>query len=635
MITFQLKRLLIGSPFPTSREKHERLDKKRALAIFASDPISSNAYATEAIMTVLVIMGSGALGLTWPIGLLIAGLVLAVVFSYTQTIRHYPDGGGAYIVAKDNLGTTPALVAGAALLVDYVLTVSVSVSAGVRAVTSAFPELHDWRVWLALGAIVFITWINLRGIRDSGTFFALPTYAFVGGVLLVIMIGFVRYLGLLGAAPLPAGQEIVDAARPVSNMLFIWLVLRAFAAGCTALTGIEAISNGVPAFKQPEAKNAIQTMVVMGVIAMSLFLGITFLATQMSLVPEEAESILSQMTRAITGGGPLYIWVQTFTALILFLAANTGYQDFPRLGSYLARDRFLPRWIQNRGDRLVFSSGIIALMLLSCLVVLVFQADEIAMLPLYALGVMLSFTLSQVGMFRLMGRIAHLRPGESLNTGVTTVHYETGIGWKRFINGSGALLTGIVFIILVVTKFLEGAWIIALAIPLLVFMFYAVRRHYQHVSTALSIQGLATSPEDKIGNIAIVPIGDVHRGTLQALAYAGRLADDVRAVSICTSPEMRDRIQQRWQLFPELTGSIKLVLIDYEYRDILHPLVDYIEQVKNSEFPSRLTTVVVPEIVPTSIAAQFLHNQTANLLRMRLRQERDVVVIDIPYHVDG
>lgn len=635
MFMTNLKRFLIGMPFPTSREKHERVDKKRALAIFASDPISSNAYATEAIMTVLVIMGSSALGLTWPIGLLIAGLVLAVVFSYTQTIRHYPDGGGAYTVAKDNLGMLPALLAAAALLTDYVLTVSVSVSAGVRAVTSAFPELHDWRVWLALGAIVFITWINLRGIRDSGTIFALPTYAFVGGAVLVIGLGLVRYLGLFGAAPLPAGNEVVAATRPVSNLLFIWLVLRAFAAGCTALTGIEAISNGVQAFKPSEAKNAIQTMVVMGTIAMTLFLGITFLATHMGLIPDETESILSQMTRTITGGGLLYYWVQFFTAMILFMAANTGYQDFPRLGSYLARDRYLPRWIQNRGDRLVYSSGIMVLMLLSVLVVIVFQADEIAMLPLYALGVMLSFTLSQFGMFRLMGRIAHLRPGETLKTGVTTVHYEQGTGWKRAVNGSGALLTGIVLLILVVTKFREGAWIVILAIPLLVILFYAVHRHYLHVARALSLQDFVPERVDKIGNIAIVPIGDVHKGTLQALAYAGRLATDVRAVSICTSPEMRERINRRWERFPELTGVIKLVLIDYEYRDILHPLVDYIERVNNEEFPGRLTTVVVPEIVPTSIGAQLLHNQTANILRLRLRRHRDIVVIDIPYHVDG
>ena len=410
----KIKRAIIGTPFPTSRETHERLDKARALAVFASDPISSNAYATEAIMSVLIVLGSGALAMTMPVALAVATLVLMVVISYIQTILHYPDGGGAYTVAKDNLGKYPSLFAGAALLVDYILTVSVSASAGVRAVTSAFPGAADYRVLIALTAVVFITWINLRGVRESGTIFAIPTYAFVGGVLLVIMIGLVRSFGLFGLAPLPVYDDVVPASKSLIGFAYIWLLLRAFAGGCTALTGIEAISNGVKAFKMPEAKNAAITMVVMGVIAMSLFLGISYLSTHMHLAPaQDRESILSQMTRQITGGGFLYFWVQLFTALILFLAANTGYQDFPRLSSFLANDGFLPRWMQNRGDRLVYSSGIIVLAVISSLIIIFFRADEIAMLPLYALGVMLSFTLSQAGMSKLMGKIGKLKPGES------------------------------------------------------------------------------------------------------------------------------------------------------------------------------------------------------------------------------
>ncbi|MCA9929321.1 MAG: APC family permease, partial [Anaerolineales bacterium] len=422
----QIKRTLIGNPFPTHQEMHERLDKVRALAIFASDPISSNAYATEAIMSVLILIGAGALNLTLPLALGVMGLVLLVVFSYIQTILHYPDGGGAYTVTKDNLGEMPSLFAGSALLIDYILTVSVSVSAGVRAITSAVPALIPYSIVLALLAILLLTWINLRGVRESGTIFAVPTYLFVVGVLLTVVIGLVRITGLFGAsAPVIPVHEVAGTAQTMNSFLFAWLLLRAFAAGCTALTGIEAISNGVQAFKPPESKNAARTMVAMGIIAMSLFVGITFVSTHLHLVPYEEESILSQMTRSVTGGVPggtiLYYWVQLFTMLILILAANTGYQDFPRLSSFLAKDGYMPRWMQNRGDRLVYNGGILSLAVIASVVVVVFHADEIAMLPLYALGVMLSFTLSQTGMFRLMGRISRLQPGETLKTKVTTV----------------------------------------------------------------------------------------------------------------------------------------------------------------------------------------------------------------------
>lgn len=630
-----LKRFLIGEPFPTSMDIHERLDKFRALAIFASDPISSNAYATEAIMGVLIILGSGALSLTLPIGLAVAGLVLLVIFSYIQTILHYPDGGGAYTVAKDNLGTFPSLVAAAALLTDYVLTVSVSVSAGVRAVTSAFPETFPYRVELAIGAIVFITWINLRGVRESGTIFALPTYAFVGGVLVTILVGMVRYLGLFGVTPLQPVQEFAEPVTSLAGFAYIWLLLRAFAGGCTALTGIEAISNGVQAFKPPESKNAAQTMVAMGAIAMTLFIGITFLSTHLSLIPHEGESILSQMTRRVTQGGFLYYWVQVFTALILFLAANTGYQDFPRLSSFLARDNFLPRWLQNRGDRLVFSSGIILLAAVASGIVIVFRADEIAMLPLYALGVMLSFSISQAGMFHLMSRIAHLKPGESIHTDVTQIHYESNARWKRGLNALGALVTFIVFLILAATKFREGAWIVAVLIPVLVFLFYAVDRHYKRVATALSTRGLTIGDLTTVANVVIVPIADVHRGTLLALQYAKRFTNDVRALSITTSPEAKERLLRRWNRFPEITGDLELIALDYDFRDILTPLVNYIERVNKEEFPGQLTTVVVPAFIPERGIANILHNQTANRLRERLRQYKDIVIIDVPVHIDS
>ena len=630
-----LKKILIGDPFPTSQEIHERLDKVRALAVFASDPISSNAYATEAIMSVLIVLGSGALSLTLPLGLAVAGLVLLVVSSYIQTILHYPDGGGAYTVSKDNLGKTASLVAAAALLTDYILTVSVSVSAGVRAVTSAFPGVFEYRVWIALGAILIITWVNLRGVRESGTVFAVPTYAFVAGVMVVIVIGLVRYFGLFGAAPIPVTAEEVAAQASLTGFAYIWLLLRAFAGGCTALTGIEAISNGVQAFKPPESKNAAITMVAMGAMAMSLFLGITFLATHLLLVPEEAESILSQMTRQVTGGGFLYYWVQVFTALILFLAANTGYQDFPRLSYFLARDGFLPRWMQNRGDRLVFSSGIVVLALSASLLVIIFQADEIAMLPLYALGVMLSFSLSQTGMFRLMGKISHLKPGESIHTNVTEIHYERLVTAKRALNALGAVVTFVVFIILTATKFMEGAWVVVLLIPLLVTAFFSINRHYERVADALSTRDLAFDQLAEVADMVFVPIADLHKGSIRAIRYAKQFSKDVRVLTISTTPEAEVRFMRRWKRFPDLTEDVLLVVIEYDYRDILRPLVEYIVNSSEQEFPGMLTTVVVPEFIPETRTAGFLHNQTANRLRSRLRLHPNIVVIDVPFHIDS
>jgi len=629
-----IKRLLIGPPFPSSRDVHERLDQVRGLGIFASDTISSNAYATEAIMSVLIVLGSGALRLTLPVALAVATLVLLVVFSYTQTIFHYPDGGGAYTVAKDNLGRFPSLFAAAALLTDYALTVSVSTAAGVRAVTSALPETYDYRLVIALLAILFITWVNLRGVRESGTIFAAPTYAFVGGVLLVILVGVVRHFEILGAPALPEAHTTIPAEKELIGFAYVWLLLRAFAGGCTALTGIEAISNGIQAFKPPESKHAAQTMVAMAVIAMTLFIGIAFLGTTMHLVPtEHGESVLSQITRGAVGTSVIYYWVQLFTALILFLAANTGFQDFPRLSSFLARDGFLPRWLQNRGDRLVFSWGIVTLATVSSLIVIVFRANEIAMLPLYALGVMLSFTLSQAGMSRLMTRVGRLAPGESARTGVTTIHYEPNWHWKRAVNIVGAITTGVVFVILVATKFREGAWIIAVAIPALVWMFYRIHHHYERVAAALSTERFDEADLPEIANLVIVPISDIHRGTLLALQYARRISHHVRAVCISTRPEKRQRVEQRWARFPKLTEGIELIIIDYDFRDLLTPLVRYIEHVNVEEYPDQLITVVIPEFISEHPAAGMLHNQSANFLRRRLRAHDDVVIIDVPYHI--
>lgn len=635
-MALNIKRILFGKPLPTSRALHERLDKIRGLAVFASDPISSNAYATEAILATLIVLGTGALQLALPIAIVIAILVMLVIFSYNQTIMHYPMGGGAYMVAKDNLGTLPSLLAAAPLLTSYVLTVSVSVAAGVKALASAFPEatyFHDHRVYIGIVFITIITWLNLRGVRESGTIFALPTYAFVVGVLLVIVIGLVRFFGLFGAPPLPITPVEEVPTQQISTAAFVWLVLRAFAAGCTALTGIEAISDGVQAFREPSARNAVTTMRAMGIMAMSLFIGISFLATQMNIVPRENESVLSQMTRGIVGSGPIYIWVQAFTMLILILAANTAYQDFLRLSAFLAQDRFLPRWMTQVGDRLVYSTGIGALAILSVIVLAIFDGDELRLLPLYAIGVFVSFTLSQFGMVRLWGKIAKLQPGEQLNTGVTILHYEPNWHWKRIPSLVGGIITGIVLIILAITKFAEGAWIVIVAQPLMILLFLSIKKHYDHVARNLSLKNLAPRNLRNPADVAIVPIGDVHRASLRAIKYALKFSQDVRVVKVVGSEKEAEETRQRWERWTEVVDGARLIFLRTEYRNFLTPLVDYIRKVNREEFPGQLVTVVIPEFVPDSTIAHLLHNQSASLLRVLLRGEEDIVVIDVPYHL--
>lgn len=628
-----LKRILIGKPFSSELEFQERLDKVRGLAIFASDPISSNAYATEAIIGILILLGSGAIRLAWPIALGIAGLVSIVVFSYIQTILHYPAGGGAYTVSKANLGELPSLIAAGALLVDYTLTVSVSLSAGVRAVTSAFPELFPYRLPLALGVLVFMTWINLRGVRESGTVFASMTYAFVAGVFATIVLGLVRYFGLFGAAPLTMAVEQVAPAGSFTSVAYAWILLRAFAAGCTALTGIEAISNGVQAFKPPEALNAVKTMVAMGVMAMALFLGISFLSTHLGLVPTEENSLLSQLTLAVSRGGFLYYWVQFFTAAILFLAANTGYQGFPRLAAFLAKDGYMPRWLASRGDRLVYSSGIFLLALFAGGIIVLFRADEIAMLPLYAIGVMICFSLSQAGMVRLMGKVGSLQPGETTHTGETTIHYEPGWWWKRGINLLGAATTTIVLLVLLITRFTHGAWIVVVVIPLLIILFRAINHHYDELAGQLRTSDLTREDLTPVANVAIVPIADIHRGTLRAINYAKQFYSDVRVVVVANEQVDKEKVRERWNRFPGVTEGVQLVFIDWEYRTIFPPLIEYIEYVNNVEFEDQLTTVIVPEFTPDSFAEQMLHQQTARYLRNHLRRYEDIVIVDLPFHV--
>ncbi|MBC8448826.1 MAG: APC family permease [Chloroflexi bacterium] len=613
------RKLIFGSPLPTAAEVHQRLTKVKALAVFSSDALSSVAYATEEILLVLVVAGPAVLGLSWPIALAIASLLLVVATSYYQTIHGYPSGGGAYIVAYDNLGVWPGLTAAAALLIDYVLTVAVSVTAGVAAITSALPALYPFRVELCVLAIVFIMWANLRGVRESGTLFAIPTYVFILVFLTLIVIGLLRLIsGTL--APVPAQPSSIAAGGTAGLTLF--LLLRAFASGCTALTGIEAISNGIPAFRKPEADNAGKTLLAMAALLTTMFLGITLLARSLHVVPVEHETVVSQIGRQVFGNGVLYLTLQVATALILVLAANTSFADFPRLSAILARDRYLPRQLTHLGDRLVFANGIITLAVLASGLVVIFGGQTHRLIPLYAVGVFLSFTLSQAGMVR---------------------HWlkERGRGWpwKMAFNGLGAATTGVVLLIIVATKFIHGAWVVILLIPLFVWIFHIIERHYLTLAEQLSLEGLRPEKwvdmaSDKWHKVVVLVSG-VHRGTLAALRFARSLSRDVTAVVVDVEPQETDRVREKWSLWGH---RVPLVVLESPYRSTLGPLLDYLDEADQREPERGLAVVVLPEFVPSRRWHELLHNQTARLIKRVLLYRRgqtgkDRVIIDVPYHL--
>jgi len=599
-----LKRLLVGAPMPLAQARHERLGKAVALAVFASDPLSSVAYATEEILLVLVLAGSVALSYSLPIALGIAALLAVVVTSYRQTVQAYPQGGGAYIVAKDNLGTFPALTAAAALLTDYVLTVSVSAAAGIAALTSAVPALHPHRITLCVLAIAAVTVGNLRGVRESGRLFAAPTYFFVVSILGMVAYGLVAAaLHLLPEAPYephPSGFEGIG----------LFLLLRAYAAGCTALTGVEAVSNGVPALKPPEGRNAQVVMTWLGVLSITMFLGITYLAYDFGIVPGGQETVVSKIARRVFGAGLPYYGVQAATMLILLLAANTSYAGFPRLSSILARDRFVPRQFANQGDRLVFSNGILILSGFAIFLIVLFAGDTHALLPLYAIGVFISFTLSQGGMVR---RWLRLR--------------EKGWRWRVWVNGVGAVVTGIVLLTLAVTKFLEGAWIVVVVIPLLVVTFIVMHRHYEAVAVELSLESFDGPPEFQ--HTVLVLIGDVHRGVVRAVQYAKTLAPTatVRAVYVETDPAHTSRLEEKWARWGL---AVPLVVLTSPYRSLLRPLLDYLDQIQ-SRGDDQMVTIVLPEFLPRRWWQHILHNQTALLVKGALLFRKNTVVADVPY----
>ncbi len=599
-----VKRLVVGAPIPLAQARHERLSKTVALAVFASDPLSSVAYATEEILLVLMLGGAAALSYSLPVAIGIGALLAVVVVSYRQTVAAYPQGGGAYLVAKDNLGRYPALIAAAALLVDYVLTVSVSVVAGIAALTSAAPELHPYRIVLSVLAVAGIALGNLRGVRESGRLFAAPTYFFVTCIMATVAYGLVGaifdWLPEAPYAPHPPGLE----------GLGLFLLLRSYAAGCTALTGVEAVSNGVQALKPPEGRNAQAVMTTLGVISIVMFLGITYLAYDFGIVPGGDETVVSKIARRVWGNGAPYYAVQASTLLILVLAANTSYADFPRLSSILARDRFVPRQFANQGDRLVFSNGILILSGFAILLIVAFQGDTHALLPLYAIGVFISFTLSQSGMVR---RWLRLR--------------EKGWQWRVWINGIGAAVTGVVLLTLTVTKFVEGAWIVVVVTPVLVTTFVVMHRHYDEVARELSLEGFEGPPAFQ--HTVLVLIGDVHRGVVRAVQYARTLAPTaaVRAVYVETDPAHTARLEDKWGKWGL---GVPLVVLTSPYRSLLRPLLDYLDQIQ-SRGGEQMVTIVLPEFLPRHWWQHVLHNQTALLVKGALLFRRNTVVADVPY----
>jgi amino acid transporter len=619
-----IKRLLVGRALRTEQAAHERLTKKTALAVFSSDALSSTAYATEEILLVLAVAASFTQGASFyyvvPVSIGIAMLLAIVAISYRQTIHAYPSGGGAYIVAKENLGTTPGLVAAASLLVDYVLTVSVSIAAGVAAITSAaqgtrFAWLDEHRVILCLGFIGLIALANLRGVRESGALFAAPTYLFLFSFLLMIGYGLFHYWAYGGVAPVPIGEAVKTAEGYRLQPLTTLLLLGAFSNGCTALTGIEAISNGVPAFKKPEAQNAATTLGWMAVLLTTMFLGTSVLAFLYHVHPHANETVISQFARIMfTGGlGWFYYVVQAATAAILVLAANTSFADFPRLSSLLARDRFLPRQFANRGDKLVFSNGIILLAIFSGLLVIAFGGDTSRLIPLYAVGVFLSFTLSQSGMVR---RWLRTRSPQ----------------WKKSIavNAVGAVATFVVLCVFIVTKFIHGAWIVVVVIPLLVILFYAIHKHYLDVAKQLSMDGLEHLRPIK--HNVVVPISGLHRGVLTALEYAKSIARDnnVTAVYVDFEEEATVKLREKWE---RLGVGVKLVVLPSPYRELTRPLLKYIKRVGRHEHDD-LITVVLPEFIPARWWQHVLHNQSSLLLKGALLFKKGVIVTSVPYHLE-
>ena len=619
---------LIGHPLQTADAPHQTIGKFIGLAVFSSDALSSTAYSVQEMMVILVVAGSSAFGFVFPITIAIAILLTILTFSYEQTIHAYPGGGGAYIVSRDNLGEIPAQIAGASLLMDYILTVAVSISSGVAQIVSAYPNLLPYRVGIAISLVAFIMLINLRGVKESGKVFAVPTYYFLVMLVLTIIVGFVRLLfGTLGTVIDPPQDLMVQVAQPVT----LFLILRAFASGTTALTGVEAISNGITAFKKPASQNAGRTLIWMAVTLGATLLGVSFLSQHIGAIPSEGETVFSQLARTVFDNrGILYLGMITATTVILVMAANTAFADFPRLSALQAIDGFLPRQLSFRGSRLVYSRGIVALAIIASLLIVYFDASVTRLIPLYAIGVFLSFTLSQTGMARRWWKSGHLSPGTQIKERGSMLVNDNRWKFKMIVNSIGAVTTAIVATIFAITKFHDGAYVVIIIIPILVFIFLSIHRHYVQVAKALSLDKYGAPPHNQRHRVILL-ISGVHRGTLAALRYARNLSDDITAVHVSIDPEESQRIEKKWETWGD---GYRLVILDSPYRTFIEPLLEYIEELDDQRQPNELITVVVPQFVSQQFLTGALHSRTAEALRKVLLNRSDVVVTEVPYKVD-
>jgi amino acid transporter len=619
---------LIGRPLSTADSSHQTIGKAIGLAVFASDALSSTAYATQEILVILAAAGTIAFGYVVPISMAIVALLAIVTISYEQTIHAYPDGGGAYIVARDNLGEFSALIAGASLLTDYILTVSVSVASGVAQITSAFPALHDYRVVLSVVFITFVMLMNLRGVKESGAAFAIPTYFFV--VLMFTAVG----TGLFKLFVTGTLGTVIDKPEMLSHgvaTITPFLILHAFASGTTALTGVEAISNGITAFKEPRSKNAGITLIWMSIILGSLFLGISYLTKMIGAVPSESETVISQLARTIFAGrGALYLMLIGATTVILIMAANTAFADFPRLSALVAKDGFLPRQLTYRGSRLVYSRGIVSLAMIASFLLIIFNASVTRLIPLYAIGVFLSFTLSQGGMALRWYKIGKLKPGEEKAERGSTLRFVKDWRIKMFVNGFGSICTAVVMMVFAITKFRDGAWVVLILIPILVVIFWSIHRHYKNLAKTLSLDNFGVIPPHTIRHRVIMPVSGVHQGTLAALRYARMLSDDVTAVHVVIEPTDAEKVRAKWETWGE---GVRMVLLDSPYRLFIEPILGYISEIAAKRQPGETITIVVPEFVSENRLSSALHTNTANILREQLKNQHGIVITNVPYQV--
>lgn len=607
-ILSKIKRLLVGKPIHTKHAHHERLPKFLGLPVFASDALSSVAYASEEVLLILVLMGTVGFYQLFPIALWLGLLLIIVGFSYYQTIQAYPNGGGTYLVSTENLGSIAGRTAGSALLIDYVLTVAVSISSGVSYVVSAMPAVKPYMVPLACVAIALLAVVNLRGAKESGWLFAIPTYSFVFFILVLVAWGLTTGIG---RPPIPPDPSLFPAT---TQALTIYLMLRAFAASCTALTGTEAIADGVQAFRPPEARNAGTTLIWMIVMLLTMFLGISWCAQHYGVVPISPESanyktLVAELALRLSGQGFLFYGIIVVSAVILFLAANTAFADFPRLSQFIARDGFLPRQLMSVGDRLVYQNGIILLAIAAMILVIVFHASTHALIPLYALGVFISFTLSQAGMVARWLKVSQ-NPWRN---------------WKMWVSLIGTTTTFCVAVILAITKFKEGAWLIFVAMSIMLFIFSRIKRHYTYLASELSVLPGERTPE--IESVALLMVPRMHRGILQAIAYAKSLTKDVRAIHVTLDPKTVGKIKEDWMKFGE---DIPLVILESPYRSLTQPIMDYVDQTLEED-PNCMVTVIVPQAIPKHWWQGILHNNAAVSLKLALASRKNVVITNVRY----